>query len=107
MDHIIWPDKKRIVLIAEGRLASLSCTSIPSMVVSVNSTTQVLALVELYTAPKASLMRFLPAPHNILLFISCTCESERVQPGCGRLQTSTWISGAFINTGGQFRSGNH
>jgi len=53
VDHIIWPDqKKRIVLIAEGRLASLSCTSIPSMVVSVNSTTQVLALVELYTAPK-------------------------------------------------------
>ena len=52
VDHIIWPDKKRIVLIAEGRLASLSCTSIPSMVVSVNSTTQVLALVELFTAPK-------------------------------------------------------
>jgi len=52
VDHIIWPDKKRIVLVAEGRLASLSCTSIPSMVVSVNSTTQVLALVELYTAPK-------------------------------------------------------
>ena len=52
MDHIIWPDKKRVVLIAEGRLASLSCTSIPSMAISVNSATQVLALIELYTAPR-------------------------------------------------------
>ena len=51
VDHIIWPDKKRIVLIAEGRLINLSCLAIPSFVVSVNSVTQVLALIELYTAP--------------------------------------------------------
>ena len=51
VDHIIWPDKKRIVLIAEGRLINLSCLAIPSFVVSVNSVTQILALIELYTAP--------------------------------------------------------
>ena len=72
VDHIIWPDGKRIVLLAEvrhktlysvflsftifkksvnqtlwfclmfqGRLVNLSCSSVPSFVVSITSTTQV------------------------------------------------------------------
>lgn len=51
VDHIIWPDGKRIILIAEGRLINLSCSSIPSFVVSITSATQALALIELYNAP--------------------------------------------------------
>ena len=51
MDHVIWPDKKRIVLIAEGRLMNQSCLPIPSFVMSVNSVTQIEALIELHTAP--------------------------------------------------------
>ncbi|CAH8533828.1 unnamed protein product [Heterobilharzia americana] len=51
VDHVIWTDGKRIVLIAEGRLANLSCSTVPSIVVSVSASTQVLALIELYNAP--------------------------------------------------------
>jgi len=52
VDHIIWPDGKRIILIAEGRLINLSCSSVPSFVVSITAATQALALIELYNAPQ-------------------------------------------------------
>lgn len=51
VDHIIWPDGKRLILLAEGRLVNLSCSSIPSFVVSITSATQALALIELFNAP--------------------------------------------------------
>ncbi|KAG1663085.1 Adenosylhomocysteinase 3 [Nymphon striatum] len=51
VDHVIWPDGKRIILLAEGRLVNLSCSSIPSFVVSITAATQALALIELYNAP--------------------------------------------------------
>ena len=55
VDHLIWNDTgKRLVLLAEGRLANLSFSSIPSAVVSINTTTAVLALVELYSTPNKS-----------------------------------------------------
>ncbi|KAJ8955407.1 hypothetical protein NQ318_003505 [Aromia moschata] len=43
VDHVIWPDGKRIILLAEGRLVNLSCSSLPSFVVSITSATQALA----------------------------------------------------------------
>jgi adenosylhomocysteinase len=49
--HLTFPTNKRIVLIAEGRIMNLSCSSVPSFVVSVTSSTQALALIELYNAP--------------------------------------------------------
>lgn len=48
---MIWPDGKRIILLAEGRLVNLSCSSLPSFVVSITSATQALALIELFNAP--------------------------------------------------------
>lgn len=51
VDHVIWPDGKRIVLLAEGRLVNLSCSSLPSLVLSITACTQALALIELYNAP--------------------------------------------------------
>ncbi|KAH8330532.1 hypothetical protein KR067_004679, partial [Drosophila pandora] len=51
VDHIIWPDGRMIILLAEGRLVNLSCSTISSFVVSVASSTQALALIELYSAP--------------------------------------------------------
>jgi len=41
VDHVIWPDGKRVVLLAEGRLVNLSCSSLPSFVVSITAATQV------------------------------------------------------------------
>jgi len=50
--HIIWPNGKRIVLLAEGRLLNQSCSRVPSLVASITSATQALALIELHKAPK-------------------------------------------------------
>uniref|UniRef100_A0AAR2INP4 adenosylhomocysteinase n=1 Tax=Pygocentrus nattereri TaxID=42514 RepID=A0AAR2INP4_PYGNA len=52
VDHIIWPDGKIIVLLAEGRLLNLSCSTVPVYVLSITATTQVLALIELFNAPE-------------------------------------------------------
>ncbi|XP_061578080.1 S-adenosylhomocysteine hydrolase-like protein 1 isoform X2 [Cololabis saira] len=52
VDHIIWPDGKRVALLAEGRLLNLTCSPVPSFVLSVTATTQAMALIELYNAPK-------------------------------------------------------
>jgi len=51
VDHVIWPNGKRLVLLAEGRRVNLSCSSVPSFVVSITATTQALALIELFNAP--------------------------------------------------------
>ncbi|XP_030650280.1 adenosylhomocysteinase like 2a isoform X2 [Chanos chanos] len=52
LDHIIWPDGKRILLLAKGRLLNLSCSTVPTYVFSITATTQALALIELYNAPE-------------------------------------------------------
>jgi adenosylhomocysteinase len=47
--HIIFPDNKRITLLAEGRLVNLGCaTGHPSFVMSASFTNQVLAQIELW-----------------------------------------------------------
>ncbi|XP_029631140.1 S-adenosylhomocysteine hydrolase-like protein 1 isoform X1 [Salmo trutta] len=51
VDHVIWPDGKRVILLAEGRLLNLSCSTVPTFVLSITATTQALALIELYNAP--------------------------------------------------------
>ena len=48
VDHIIWPSGKRLVLLAEGRRVNLSCSSVPSFVVSITTCTQALALIGKY-----------------------------------------------------------
>ncbi len=50
VDHIIFPDGKRIILLAEGRLVNLGCgTGHPSYVMSSSFANQVLAQIELFT----------------------------------------------------------
>jgi adenosylhomocysteinase len=49
VDHIIFPDGKRIIVLAEGRLVNLGCgTGHPSFVMSNSFTNQVLAQIELF-----------------------------------------------------------
>ena len=49
VDHIIFPDGKKIILLAEGRLVNLGCgTGHPSYVMSSSFANQVLAQIELY-----------------------------------------------------------
>ena len=49
VDHIIFPDGRRIILLAEGRLVNLGCaTGHPSFVMSNSFTNQTLAQIELF-----------------------------------------------------------
>jgi len=49
VDHIVFPDGKRIILLAEGRLVNLGCaTGHPSYVMSSSFANQVLAQLELF-----------------------------------------------------------
>ncbi|MDP3562495.1 MAG: adenosylhomocysteinase [Legionellaceae bacterium] len=53
VDHIIFPDGKRIIVLAEGRLVNLGCaTGHPSFVMSASFTNQVLAQIELFLHAK-------------------------------------------------------
>jgi adenosylhomocysteinase len=52
VDHIIFPDNKRIILLAQGRLVNLGCgTGHPSYVMSSSFANQVLAQVEIFSNP--------------------------------------------------------
>jgi adenosylhomocysteinase len=52
VDEVEFPDGKRIILLAEGRLVNLGCaTGHPSFVMSSSFTNQTLAQIELYTNP--------------------------------------------------------
>ncbi|MHB8150798.1 MAG: adenosylhomocysteinase [Desulfobulbia bacterium] len=53
VDHIVFPDGKKITLLAEGRLVNLGCaTGHPSFVMSASFTNQVLAQIELFANAK-------------------------------------------------------
>ncbi|HEY1060022.1 MAG TPA: adenosylhomocysteinase [Limnobacter sp.] len=50
VDHIIFPDGKRIIMLAEGRLVNLGCgTGHPSFVMSSSFANQTIAQIELFT----------------------------------------------------------
>ncbi len=50
VDHVIFPDGKRIILLAQGRLVNLGCgTGHPSYVMSSSFANQVLAQIELFS----------------------------------------------------------
>ena len=54
VDHVIFPDGKRLIVLAEGRLVNLGCaTGHPSFVMSNSFTNQVLAQIELWTNGRA------------------------------------------------------
>ncbi len=54
VDHIIFPDGKRIILLAKGRLVNLGCgTGHPSFVMSSSFANQTIAQIELFTRPDA------------------------------------------------------
>jgi len=53
VDHVIFPDGKKIILLAEGRLVNLGCaTGHPSFVMSASFTNQVIAQIELWNHPE-------------------------------------------------------
>jgi adenosylhomocysteinase len=54
VDHVIFPDGKRIILLAKGRLVNLGCgTGHPSYVMSSSFANQTIAQIELYSRAQA------------------------------------------------------
>jgi adenosylhomocysteinase len=54
VDHVIFPNGKRIIMLAKGRLVNLGCgTGHPSYVMSSSFANQTIAQVELFTRPEA------------------------------------------------------
>src|SRR5207245_6888855 len=59
VDHVIFPDGKRIILLAEGRLVNLGCaTGHPSYVMSSSFANQTLAQIELWTEAQKCSRRY-------------------------------------------------
>jgi len=59
VDHVIFPDGKRIILLAEGRLVNLGCgTGHPSYVMSSSFANQVMAQIELWTDAQSGGKRY-------------------------------------------------
>ena len=53
VDEVVFPDGKRLIVLSEGRLVNLgNATGHPSFVMSASFTNQVLAQIELWTAPR-------------------------------------------------------
>ncbi|XP_055333763.1 S-adenosylhomocysteine hydrolase-like protein 1 [Paramacrobiotus metropolitanus] len=50
VDYVTWPDGRRLVLLAEGRVLNQNCSSLPSIVLSITCAAQIIALIELYNA---------------------------------------------------------
>ena len=66
VDHIIFPDGKRIILLAEGRLVNLGCaTGHPSFVMSASFTNQVLAQIELWENAQSYENKVYVLPKNL------------------------------------------
>ena len=64
--EIEFPDKKRIILLAEGRLVNLGCaTGHPSFVMSASFTNQVMAQIELWNNPDKYEMKVYVLPKHL------------------------------------------
>jgi adenosylhomocysteinase len=54
VDHIIFPDGKKIIMLAKGRLVNLGCgTGHPSFVMSASFANQTIAQIEMFSHPEA------------------------------------------------------
>ncbi len=66
VDHVVFPDGKRLILLAEGRLVNLGCgTGHPSFVMSNSFTNQVLAQIELWQRGEAYENRVYVLPKHL------------------------------------------
>jgi len=66
VDHVIFPDGKRLIVLAEGRLVNLGCaTGHPSFVMSNSFTNQVLAQIELWMHPDRYEKKVYVLPKNL------------------------------------------
>jgi len=98
VDEIQFPDGKRIILLAEGRLVNLGCaTGHPSFVMSASFTNQVLAQIELWTNKGKYDRQVYVLPKHLDEKVALL-HLEKV---CARLTTLTKSQADYIGVGQQ------
>ena len=92
VDEVVFPDGKRLIVLSEGRLVNLgNATGHPSFVMSASFTNQVLAQIELLTAPAGKYQRT-----GLYAAQASRREGCRAASGQGRSDADE----AFIQAGG-------
>lgn len=94
VDQYIYPDGKRIIVLAEGRLVNLGCASgHPSFVMSNSFTNQVLAQMELYQNYKKYENKVYVLPKNLDEMVA-RLHLEKVG---AKLETLTPVQAKYLN----------
>ncbi len=98
VDHIIFPDGKRIILLAEGRLVNLGCgTGHPSYVMSSSFANQTIAQIELWTEAKKGSNKYPIGVYTLPKHLDEKVAVLQLKKLNAQLSTLTDEQAAYIN----------
>jgi len=98
VDHIIFPDGKRIILLAEGRLVNLGCgTGHPSYVMSSSFANQTIAQIELWTEAKKGSNKYPVGVYTLPKHLDEKVAVLQLKKLNAQLSTLTDVQAAYIN----------
>ena len=98
VDHIIFPDGKRIILLAEGRLVNLGCgTGHPSYVMSSSFANQTIAQIELWTEAKKGSNKYPIGVYTLPKHLDEKVAVLQLRKLNAVLSTLTDVQAAYIN----------
>jgi adenosylhomocysteinase len=98
VDHIIFPDGKRIILLAKGRLVNLGCgTGHPSYVMSSSFANQTIAQIELWTEAQKGSNKYPIGVHTLPKHLDEKVARLQLKKLNAQLTTLTDQQAAYIN----------
>lgn len=98
VDHIIFPDGKRIILLAEGRLVNLGCgTGHPSYVMSSSFANQTIAQIELWTEAQKGSNKYPVGVYTLPKHLDEKVAVLQLKKLNAQLSTLTDEQAAYIN----------
>jgi adenosylhomocysteinase len=98
VDHIIFPDGKRIILLAEGRLVNLGCgTGHPSYVMSSSFANQTIAQIELWSEHNKGSNKYPVGVYTLPKHLDEKVAVLQLKKLNAQLSTLTDVQAAYIN----------
>jgi adenosylhomocysteinase len=98
VDHIVFPDGKRIILLAEGRLVNLGCgTGHPSYVMSSSFANQTIAQIELWTEAQKGSNKYPVGVYTLPKHLDEKVAVLQLKKLNAQLSTLTDEQAAYIN----------
>jgi len=98
VDHVIFPDGKRIILLAKGRLVNLGCgTGHPSYVMSSSFANQTIAQIELWTEAQKGSNKYPIGVHTLPKHLDEKVARLQLKKLNAQLTTLTDQQAAYIN----------